>query len=84
MANKNGVLKCSNRKIEVNFHKLMWFQSHGQQQQIRSFWQQRGFMEPVELPYEQISDGLIVKRNIEAYGWAVADNIDRQIHELPF
>lgn len=85
MASQGGVLTCSNQKTEVSLSSLMWFQSHGKQQEIKSYWERQGYAEPQPLPYQRTQEGLIVQRNLEAYGWAVGSGtLDQRIYELPF
>lgn len=84
MANKGGVLTCSSQKIEVSLSSLLWFKSHGQQQEIREFWEKQGYCEAEPLPYECNQDGLIVTRNLEAFGFAVAGNADYAVYIIPF
>lgn len=84
MANKSGVLTCSNQKIEVSFSSLLWFKSHGEQQRIREFWEKHGYAEAESLPYQRNEEGLTVTRNLEAFGFAVAGNANWEVYRLPF
>ena len=83
MGCKGGVLRATPKCITVDFGSVLWFKSPGQAQQIREFWYKQGYAEPELLPYK-FEGGLIVQRNLEAYGWAVAGDADQQIYEIPF
>lgn len=84
MTYRGGVLNVRPGYIKVDFGAVLWFKYHGQAQEIKSFWHSQGYAEAEEIPYERTQEGLIVQRNLEFFGWAVAGDVCREIYELPF
>jgi hypothetical protein len=84
MTYRGRVLIVSPQCIKVDFGAVLRFNYRGQAKEIITFWHSQGYAEAEPMPYQLTQEGLIVERNLELFGWAVAGDVVREIYELPF
>lgn len=82
--NRAVILKVTPKCIAVDFSSLVCFKSRGEVDEIRKYWNDQGYVEAEFIPYQRTPDGLIVQRNLETFGWAVAGDVCEEVYNLPF
>lgn len=82
---KGGILNCSEKGVEVDFSRILWFKSYCEQKKILQFWHEEGYAEAEDLPYFYMKGCLMVTRDLPSHGFAKGSNtLCQEIYNLPF